>query len=60
MKASLEKRLIDELVRSGDPRLMDDGKFFETPPMSGPLQDEKAFWDKSEGKGKAKAKKKAK
>ena len=36
-KADLEKRLLAELRRTGDPRLVDDGKFFETPPLSGPL-----------------------
>jgi hypothetical protein len=35
--AELEKRLMDELRRTGDPRLVDDGKFFETPPMAGPV-----------------------
>lgn len=40
VKADLEKRLMDELSRTGDPRLVDDGKFFETPPMAGPVQDE--------------------
>ena len=39
IKADLEKRLMSELSRTGDPRLVDDGKFFETPPMSGPLVD---------------------
>ncbi|WP_038163397.1 sulfatase [Verrucomicrobium sp. BvORR106] len=42
VKAGLEKRLLDELQRTGDPRLVDDGKFFETPPMSGPLNDAEA------------------
>ncbi len=37
IKSELEKRLMVELSRTGDPRLVDDGKFFETPPMSGPL-----------------------
>ncbi len=40
IKADLEKRLMDELSGTGDPRLIDDGKFFETPPMAGPVQDE--------------------
>jgi N-sulfoglucosamine sulfohydrolase len=40
VKADLEKRLMDELTRTGDPRLIDDGKFFETAPMAGPVQDE--------------------
>ena len=28
---------MDELKRTGDPRVVDDGKFFETPPMAGPV-----------------------
>ena len=36
VKADLEKRLLAELVRTGDPRLIDDGRFFETPPLAGP------------------------
>jgi len=39
-KSELEKRLMAELSRTGDPRVIDEGKFFETPPMSGPLVDE--------------------
>ena len=35
-RAELERRLLDELKQTGDPRLVDDGRFFETPPMSGP------------------------
>jgi N-sulfoglucosamine sulfohydrolase len=37
LKAALEQRLLAELSRTGDPRLVEDGKFFETPPLSGPL-----------------------
>ncbi|MHB9008645.1 MAG: hypothetical protein ACYDC1_17155, partial [Limisphaerales bacterium] len=37
VRAELEQRLLDELKRTGDPRLVDDGRFFETPPMAGPL-----------------------
>ncbi len=48
VKADLEKRLMDELSRTGDPRLIDDGRFFETPPMAGPVLDE----PKPKGKGK--------
>lgn len=44
VKRTLERRLIAELERTGDPRLIDDGKYFETPPLAGPLPDEKAFW----------------
>lgn len=36
----LEKRLMEELRRTGDPRLVDDGKFFETPPMAGKASNE--------------------
>jgi arylsulfatase A-like enzyme len=39
VRTDLEKRLMDELKRTGDPRLVDDGKFFETPPMAGPTRD---------------------
>ena len=35
-RAALEHQLFEELRRTGDPRLIDEGKFFETPPMSGP------------------------
>lgn len=35
--AALEQRLMEELQRTGDPRLIDDGRFFETPPLAGPL-----------------------
>lgn len=38
--AELRERLLDELRRTGDPRLVDDGKFFETPPLAGPLADD--------------------
>ena len=37
VRAGLERRLLDELKRTSDPRLIDDGKFFETPPMAGPV-----------------------
>lgn len=38
-RAKLENRLMGELQRTGDPRLVDNGKFYETPPMSGPTTD---------------------
>jgi hypothetical protein len=38
-RAELEQRLLAELSRTGDPRLVDDGKFFETPPMAGPVDE---------------------
>lgn len=37
VRESLNQRLMDELKRTGDPRVIDNGKFFETPPMAGPL-----------------------
>lgn len=33
----LKTRLLTELKETGDPRMIDDGKFFETPPMAGPV-----------------------
>ncbi len=44
VKADLEKRLLAELTRTGDPRMVDDGAYFENPPLSGPIDD-------SEGRG---------
>jgi arylsulfatase A-like enzyme len=40
VRAELERRLMDELKRTGDPRVIDEGKFFETPPMAGPLAEQ--------------------
>jgi hypothetical protein len=37
VRAGLEQRLMDELRRTGDPRLVDDGRYYETPPLAGPL-----------------------
>jgi arylsulfatase A-like enzyme len=37
IKSQLDKRLMDELRTTGDPRVVDDGKFYETPPMAGPI-----------------------
>ncbi len=39
-RAELEKRLLAELEHTGDPRMKEDGKFFETPPMSGPVTEQ--------------------
>lgn len=39
-QAELEDRLMDELKSSGDPRVVDDGKYFESPPLSGSLPDD--------------------
>ncbi|MFN7449071.1 MAG: sulfatase [Pirellula sp.] len=40
IKAKLEKRLLEELKSTGDPRMVNDGAFYETPPMAGPVQEE--------------------
>ena len=37
-RAALERQLLAELKRTGDPRLIDGGKFFETPPLAGPTE----------------------
>jgi N-sulfoglucosamine sulfohydrolase len=39
-KQKLEARLLEELRRTGDPRMIEDGKFFETAPMAGPVLDQ--------------------
>jgi N-sulfoglucosamine sulfohydrolase len=36
VRETLRKRLLDELQQTGDPRLVDDGAFFENPPLAGP------------------------
>lgn len=36
VRAEMEQRLLAELKRTADPRLVDDGRFFETPPLAGP------------------------
>lgn len=46
VKAALEMQLLAELKRTGDPRMIDDGVYFETPPLAGPLSDEATFWEK--------------
>lgn len=56
----LEDELMTELRETGDPRLIDNGRFFETPPMAGPLPDEEEFRNRSKGKGKGKGKADAK
>ncbi|MDY0167866.1 MAG: sulfatase [Thermoguttaceae bacterium] len=35
--AELKQKLMAELERTGDPRLIDGGRYFETPPLAGPL-----------------------
>ena len=34
----LEKRLMEELLSTGDPRVIDQGRYFENPPLSGPVK----------------------
>lgn len=36
VKAKLRSHLMNELDRTGDPRVRDDGAYFETPPLAGP------------------------
>jgi arylsulfatase A-like enzyme len=36
LKGELRSRLMSELERTGDPRIRDDGRYFETPPLAGP------------------------
>lgn len=36
LKADLHSRLMGELERTSDPRVRDDGRYFETPPLAGP------------------------
>ncbi len=56
-KTELEKRLLAELTRTGDPRMIEDGKFFENPPLSGPVADEEGAKKRKGPKGQPKAKK---
>ncbi len=35
VQAGLEQRLMDELRRTGDPRVVDGGRYYETPPLAG-------------------------
>jgi N-sulfoglucosamine sulfohydrolase len=36
IRKDLESRLLAELRRTGDPRLMSDGSYYESPPLAGP------------------------
>ncbi len=51
VKARLEKQLMDELSRTGDQRLINDGAYYENPPLAGPLA------EPAEGKKKGRGKK---
>lgn len=58
VKADLEKRLMEELKRTGDPRMVDDGAFFEKPPLAGPIDDAEGRGGAGPGaRGKGKGKK---
>ena len=35
--SELRERLLNELTTTNDPRMIDDGRFFESPPMAGPV-----------------------
>jgi N-sulfoglucosamine sulfohydrolase len=37
-RMELQDRLMNELTSTNDPRTIDDGSFFENPPMSGPVE----------------------
>lgn len=37
VRAELHERLMSELRRTGDPRVTGDGRYFETPPLAGPV-----------------------
>ncbi|HAL72863.1 MAG TPA: sulfatase, partial [Verrucomicrobiales bacterium] len=53
VKTRLEKQLMDELSRTGDPRLINDGAYYENPPLAGPVA------EPAEGKKKGRGKKAA-
>ncbi|WP_345735107.1 sulfatase [Prosthecobacter algae] len=53
VKTRLEKQLMDELSRTGDLRLINDGAYYENPPLAGPVA------EPAEGKKKGRGKKAA-
>lgn len=56
VRETLEERLLKELRDTGDPRLKDNGRFYETPPMAGPVAEPDRPAKGGMGKGKRKAK----
>ena len=38
IRKNLRERLLKTLEKTGDPRVQENGKFFETPPLAGPVQ----------------------
>jgi N-sulfoglucosamine sulfohydrolase len=55
VKSALENELMDVLAKTGDPRLVAGGEFFETSPMAGPLKGKAKNQDKSKTGSKTKA-----
>ena len=46
LEEELTKKILDEMQRTGDPRLIREGEFYETPPMAGPLKKKSPGWKK--------------
>ena len=44
LEEELTKSLLNEMQRTGDPRLIREGEFYETPPMAGPLKEKSPGW----------------
>ncbi len=40
VRKELREKLLAELKRTGDPRMVNDGEYFETPPLAGPTQED--------------------
>jgi hypothetical protein len=38
IRKNLRERLLKTLEETGDPRVQENGTFFETPPLAGPVQ----------------------
>ena len=41
IRVQLEKRLLATLKETGDPRVINEGQYFETPPLTGPVEEPK-------------------
>jgi hypothetical protein len=56
VRKEMTERLFTILRETGDPRMLEDGKYFETPPLAGPLpkQEQKRLPGGSAKKGKKK------
>ena len=44
VEEELTKSLLNEMRRTGDPRLIREGEFYEMPPMAGPLKEKSPGW----------------